>query len=404
MQQAILSGFLLILWMLAGFSTQAQSLEELRKKKQSASEDIRYTNELLGKVNESQKATLGKLRLLNKQIEQRNRLITVISSEVSLLQMLIDDNTTVVEILTSDLEKIRQEYAQMARFAWKNRNTYDKIIFFLSARNFNEAFRRYVYIKQYAEYRKKQSEIIASLQTILTIKLNDLQFQQGVQQSVISEKVKEAQKLTAQKKQQDDVAKELQKKKADLQKKLAQQRSIEQQLAEEIQKIIDEETRKAVKSGKPGFKMTPDQELAGSNFEQNRKLLPWPVEKGVITERFGVHAHPVLEKVTVNNNGISIATEPGSKARAVFNGEITRVFGITGGNMAIIIRHGHYLTVYSNIVNVMVKKGDKISIRQNLGTIYTDPGDDNKTILKFQIWKESQKQDPEDWLVSGIKR
>jgi murein hydrolase activator len=399
MKQAILSGFLLILWTLAGLSARAQSLEELRKKKHSASEDIRYTNELLGKVNESQKATLGKLRLLNKQIEQRNRLITVISSEVSLLQMLIDDNTTVVEILTSDLENIKQEYAQMARFAWKNRYTYDKILFFLSARNFNEAFRRYVYFRQYAEYRKKQTEIMASLQTILTGKLNDLQIQQGVQQSFISEKVEENRKLTAQKKQQDNVARELQKKKADLQKKLAQQRSIEQQLAEEIQKIIDEETRKAVKSGKPGFKMTPEQELAGSNFEQNRKLLPWPVEKGVITERFGVHVHPVLEKVTVNNNGISIATEPGSKARAVFNGEITRVFGITGGNMAIIIRHGHYLTVYSNIVNVMVKKGDKISIRQNLGTIYTDPGDDNKTILKFQIWKESQKLDPEDWLI-----
>jgi septal ring factor EnvC (AmiA/AmiB activator) len=313
--------------------------------------------------------------------------------------MLIDDNNTVVEILTSDLEKIRQEYAQMVRFAWKNRNTYDKILFFLSAKNFNEAFRRYVYFRQYAEYRVKQTEIMASLQTILTRKLSDLQIQHGVQQSVMTEKVKENRKLTVQKKQQDSVAKDLQKKKSDLQKKLAQQRSIELQLAGEIQKIIDEETKKAVKSGKPGFTMTPEQELSGSNFEQNRKRLPWPVEKGVITERFGVHAHPVLEKVTVNNNGISIATEPGTKARAVFNGEITRVFGITGGNMAVIIRHGHYLTVYSNIVNVMIKKGDKISIRQNLGTIYSDPGDDNKTILKFQIWKESQKLDPEDWLV-----
>jgi septal ring factor EnvC (AmiA/AmiB activator) len=399
MKKAIFSGLLMILWMLAGFLTHAQSLEELRKKKLSASEEIRYTNDLLGKVNESQKATLGKLRLLNKQIEQRNRLISVISSEVSLLQMLIDDNTTVVEILTSDLERIKQEYTQMVRFAWKNRNTYDKILFFLSAKNFNEAFRRYVYFRQYAEYRVKQTEIMASLQIILTEKLNDLQIQQGVQQSVITEKVQENRKLTVQKKQQDSVAKDLQKKKADLQKKLAQQRSIELQLAAEIQKIIDEETKKAVKSGKPGFTMTPEQELAGSNFEQNRKRLPWPVEKGVITERFGVHAHPVLEKVTVNNNGISIATEPGTKARAVFNGEITRVFGITGGNMAVIIRHGHYLTVYSNIVNVTVKKGDRISVRQNLGTVYSDTGDDNKTILKFQIWKESRKLDPEDWLV-----
>jgi murein DD-endopeptidase MepM/ murein hydrolase activator NlpD len=139
--------------------------------------------------------------------------------------------------------------------------------------------------------------------------------------------------------------------------------------------------------------------LAGNNFEQNRRKIPWPVEKGVITERFGIQAHPVLERVTVNNNGISIATEAGANARAVFNGEISRVFGITGGNMAVIIRHGQYLTVYSNLINVLVKKGDKVEIKQNLGKIFSDVEDANKTILKFQIWKESQKLNPEEWLV-----
>jgi murein hydrolase activator len=399
MKQVIFSGFVIFLWMLTGYYSQAQSLDELRKKKQSTSEDIRYTNELLGKVNESQKATLGKLRLLNKQIEHRNQLISAISSEVSMLQMLIDDNTTVVEMMTSDLDKIRQEYTQMVRFAWKNRQAYDKILFFLSADNFNQAFRRYVYFKQYAEYRRKQTEVIAALQFVLARKLNDLEIQRQVQQSVMSEKVAENQKLTIQKRQHNSIANELQKKKSDLQEKLTRQRRIEQQLEQKIQEIIEEEAKKAAKSGKPGLRMTPEQELAGNSFEQNRKRIPWPVEKGVITEKFGIHAHPVLGKVTVNNNGINITTEPGSKARAVFNGEISRVFGITGGNMAVIIRHGQYLTVYSNIINVLVKKGDKVGIRQNLGTIYSDPGDDNKTILKFQIWKENQKLDPEDWLV-----
>jgi septal ring factor EnvC (AmiA/AmiB activator) len=357
----------------------------------------------LGKVDESQKATLGKLRLLNRQIEQRKQLIFTLSSEVSLLQMLIDDDTLVVDMMTSDLQKIRDEYARMVRFAWKNRNTYDKILFFLSAENVNQAYRRLIYFRQYADYRRKQAEVITAIQDILTRKVNDLQIQHEVQKSVMSEKVNENRKLSMQKKQQDNVARDLQKKKTDLQKKLEQQRHIEQQLAREIQKIIEEETRKAAREGKPGFKMTPEQELAGSSFEQNRKRIPWPVEKGVITERFGIQPHPVLEKVTVNNNGVSIATDPGSKARAVFNGEVSRVFGITGGNMAVIIRHGHYLTVYANLVNVTVKKGDRINARQNIGTIYTDAGDDNRSILKFQIWKESQKLDPEEWLVQNIK-
>ena len=126
--------------------------------------------------------------------------------------------------------------------------------------------------------------------------------------------------------------------------------------------------------------------------------MPWPVERGVITGRFGIHAHAVLKTVQVKNNGIDISTSPGTRARAVFGGEVSRVFGISGGNMAVIIRHGNYLTVYSNLKDVLVKAGDNLKIKQNLGTVFTDENDEGKTILKFQIWKESQKLDPELWL------
>jgi len=379
-----------------------QSLDELRKKKESAAREILYTNELLGKVDASQKATLGKLRLLNNQIEKRNQLISTMKSEVSLLQSLIDDNATVVQMLSSDLEKIRQEYALMVRLAWKNQRSSDKLLFFLSAENFNQAYRRIVYVKQYADYRRKQAETIASIQHILNRKKSDLENQQQAKASVMTEQESESRKLGEQKKRQDSVAKELQKKKSDLRNKLAQQRRIEQQLEQEIQRIIEEEARKTAKSGEPGgtgFTLTPEQKLAGTDFEQNRRRIPWPVEKGIITEKFGVHAHPVLKNVTVNNNGVTISTEQGAKARAVFKGEVSRVFGITGGNMAVILRHGQYLTVYSNLINVSVKKGDAVKIRQNLGTVFTDANDGDRTILKFQIWKESRKLDPEDWLA-----
>jgi len=379
-----------------------QSLDSLRKKKESASREIQYTNELLGKVDQTQKATLGKLKLLSNQIEQRNQLISTMQTEVSLLQSLITDNTMVVGMLSSDLEKIRQEYAQMVRFAWKNHTAYDKLLFFLSAENFNQAYRRFVYVKQYTEYRRRQAETIASIQSILNRKKDDLENQQQSRTSVMTQQVAESRRLADQKKKQNSIAQELQKKKSDLRNKLARQIRIEQQLEQEIQRIIEEEARRSVKAGKTdkkGFDLTPEQKLAGNSFEQNRRRIPWPVEKGVITEKFGVHPHPVLNNVTVNNNGVNITTEPGSKARAVFNGEVSRVFGITGGNMAVILRHGQYLTVYSNLVDVLVKKGDVVSIRQNLGRIYTDDSDDSKTTLKFQIWKESQKLNPEEWLV-----
>ena len=146
------------------------------------------------------------------------------------------------------------------------------------------------------------------------------------------------------------------------------------------------------------YEMTPEEKLASGQFEQNMRRLPWPVERGVITDHFGVHEHPVLKNIQVKNNGVDISTAQGVKARSVFAGEVSRVFMVTGGNMAVIIRHGKYLTVYSNLVNVQVKSGDKVSIKQTIGTIGTD-GDDDKTVLKFQIWKENVKMDPEDWIA-----
>jgi len=377
----------------------SQTLEELRKRKQSAAEEIRYTSELLGKISQNQKATLGKLRLLSSQIEQRNRLISTMNSEVAVIQELINDNAQVVEMLSSDLEKIKQEYAQMVRFAWKNRNAYDNVLFFLSAENVNQAYRRFVYVRQYTDFRRKQVETISSIQNILLKKMQDLENQKNAKKEVISEKERESRLLSTQKNQQSTVARNLMKQQSELKSKLALQRKIEQQLEREIQKIIEEEARKAVQAGKTGYGMTPEQKLTGTSFEQNKHRIPWPVEKGIIIEKFGIHPHPVLSNITVNNNGVNIATDAGAQARAVFNGEVSRVFGITGGNSAVILRHGQYLTVYSNLEEVRVRKGDQVSLLQNLGTIFSDMDDGNKTILKFQIWKENQKLNPEEWLT-----
>ncbi len=379
-------------------SSAGQNLDDLQNRKQSASREIRYTNELLGRVSQNQKATLGKLRLINKQIDRQKELISVMTSEASLMQSFMDDNSEVLIMLSADLEKIRSEYAQMVRFAWKNRSAYDKVLFFLSSDNVNQAFRRFIYIKQYTDYRKKQAEVIASISTILERKTRDLERMQMQKEGLIREQETEKKKLDLQRSQQNLIARKLQSEKSDLQKKLSRQRQIEKDLEKEIQRIIEEEAAKSGKSGKPGFVLTPEQKTLGDNFEQNRNRLPWPVERGVITEKFGIHPHPVLHNVTVNNNGVNINTAAGSKARSVFSGEVSRVFGIAGGNVAVILRHGPYLTVYSNLVDVTVKKGDQVGIRQNLGTIFTDRNEGDKTVLKFQIWKENKKLNPEDWL------
>ena len=406
------SFLLLSLLILLTSLVNGQSLDELRKKKQKTNEDIKYTTKLLEEAKKNQTKTLNKYNILNKQIELRTTLITGINSEVTVISGFIDQNAWLVTSLNNDLEELKKEYAQMIVFAQKNQTNYSKLLFVLSSNSFNQAYKRIMYLKQYTEYRKRQAELIQWIRDLIQVKVSRLQLQRAEKEMLLQSQKQEADKLTKEKKQQGQYLTTLQKKQKEFERKLKEQQQIEAQLSREIQKIIEEEIRKArerekekaKQTGKPAsgttkYEMTPEEKLASGQFEQNKRRLPWPVERGVITDHFGVHEHPVLKNIQVKNNGIDISTVQGMKARAVFAGEVSRVFMVTGGNYAVIIRHGKYLTVYSNLVNVQVKSGDKVTIKQTIGTIGTDTDDESKTVLKFQIWRENEKMDPESWIA-----
>lgn len=390
--------FLVIFFLVLAQLSGAQSLDELRKKKQKTADEIKYTSKLLEEAKKNEKQTLNKYKILNRQIELRSNLITGINSEVGVLSGFIDQNTWLVNSLNSDLEELKSEYARMIQFAQKNQTNYSKLLFVLSANSFNQAYKRMVYLRQYTDYRKRQAELIQWIRDLIQVKITGLERQKTEKESLLSVKKREADQLNKEKKQQSKNLTDLQQKKKDFEKKLKDQQRIESQLSREIQRIIDEEVKKAKASGKTAYELTPEQKLASGQFEQNKRRLPWPVERGVITDRFGVHEHAVLKNIEVRNNGIDISTAKGAAARSVFAGEVSRVFMVSGGNAAVIIRHGKYLTVYSNLINVLVKSGDKVTIKQPLGTIGTDLDDDSKTVLKFQIWRENEKLNPEDWI------
>ena len=394
MRILLVTGLFIILCFI-GFS---QSIDELQKKKQEAENDIKYTTKLLNEVQKNQKLSLNRVQLLNNQIEKRNTVISTINSEVSLYQQFIDNNMLAIKMMNNDIKEIKKEYAELIRSAYRNRNAYDQVLFLLSADNVNQAYRRYLYMKHYTAYRESQTEIIEAIQQVLNQKVDKLEQHKLIKLQLVTDTKKEAQQLAQEKTQKNAEIQKLQKEQQTLRKKLQQQREIEQRLEKEIQKIIEEEARKSKAAGTTGFSLTPEQKLVGESFVQNKKRLPWPVERGVITEHFGINQHPVLSNVQTHNNGVSITTEAGAKVRAVFKGEVSRVFGITGGNTAVIIRHGKYLSVYSNLREVTVKMGDKIATKQTIGTVYTDAEDDNKSILKFQIWLENQKLNPEEWI------
>lgn len=391
-------GWVTVFFILCSSLGFSQSIADLQKKKQNAAKEIEYTTRLLNDIQKNEKSSLNRLQLLNNRIKERNTIISSINDELGVYQEFIGNNAMVIDMLGNDVNEIKKEYAELIRSAYRNKNSYDQILFLLSADNFNQAYRRYLYMKRYTEYRENQAEIIGAIQSVLNKNIVKLEQQKAIKQQLIGETKKETEQLAGEKSQQNKELQKLQKEQQTLRQKLNQQRKVEQQLENEIQRIIEEEARKNNTEVSSGFMLTPEQKLIGDSFVQNKKRLPWPVERGIITEHFGIHQHPVLTNVQIRNNGINIATERAAQVRAVFNGEVSRVFGITGGNSAVIIRHGKYLSVYSNLREVVVKKGDKIATKQIIGTVYTDSEDDNKSILKFQIWLESQKLNPEDWI------
>lgn len=389
--------FWFISWFLILFSfySYSQSIDDLRIKKENTLKEIEYTSELLNEVNKNRNTSLNQLQLLNNKINQRDLLIVTISNEIEIFEEIISDNELVVNLLQIDLKKIKDEYAAMIRSAYRNKSAADQLLFLFLAEDFNQAYRRYLYLKKYTAFRKNQTQIMQSLEAVLNQKTSDLKEQNTIRQKLVGQTIEEKETLLKEKEAQDMEIQKLQSEQKNLQQKLSQQRKQEQELENEIQQIIEEQTPK--NSDDSGFSLTPEQKLIGDNFEQNKARLPWPVERGVITEHFGIHQHPVLTKVQIRNNGVNINTESGATVRAVFDGEVSRVFGITGGNTAVIIRHGKYMSVYSNLREVVVKKGDKVAAKQEIGTVYTD-ADEQKTVLKFQIWLENQKLDPEEWI------
>ena len=288
----------------------------------------------------------------------------------------------------------------MIRYANRNQNNNNQLLFILSASDFNQAYKRFIYLRQYADYRRKQAEKILLFKNSISEQLLEFNKRKDEKQRLLTSKVNQTVIIEQRKKQQKDDYSELKKREKDLNSKLESQRKTELRLQQEIERVIADEARKVSRksSKEKGFILTSEEKLLSGDFSNNRGKFPWPVQRGIITDHFGEHPHAVLKYVVMRNAGVDITTQANAKARAIFKGEVTKVIAIPGGNIAVIIRHGNYLTVYSNLSEVFVKAGQQVEGKEEIGNIFTDKNDDNKTVLKFQLWRENTKLDPEDWL------
>jgi len=276
-------------------------------------------------------------------------------------------------------------------------------MFVLASENFNVAFKRMKYYQQYTKYRKNQAISILNAKQKLVIELSNLEILKSDKNLLLDDKRLENIKLISEKQEKDNEVKLLSGKEKDLKQKLKVQYDLSSRLQKEIQRIIEEEVKKAaelLKKKNTGlFQMTPDEMLIADIFAKNQSKLPWPTVRGTITGVFGEQPHPFLSGVKIRNLGIDISTNEGAKVRSVYEGTISEVFFLPGAHKTVIIRHGNYCTVYSNLKEVYVKKGDKVSTKQDIGVVFTENDIDHKTVLQFQIWKEKEKLNPEDWLA-----
>jgi murein hydrolase activator len=320
-----------------------------------------------------------------------------------------------ISSMSVELKKMKNEYARMIYYAYKNLNSYNRLLFIFSSEDFNQAYRRLLYYQQYSAYRRTQAELIRSAQINLTRKQRELEETRMDKLTLARSKENEKGKLTKEKEDKDKSIKQLGQKEKELEATLREKQKAAQKLEKEIEKIIAAEIKAAadrarksdnrdpktkMKASKTEIMLTGEEQVLSNSFAANKGRLPWPSEHGVITSRFGEHPHPVLKYVKVKNNGIDISTAKGTSARCVFNGKVSRVMSLPSLNQVVIIRHGEYLTVYSNLEEVSVKDGQTVATKQTIGKIHTNP-DDSKTDLHFEIWLGKTIQDPQEWIAGA---
>lgn len=416
--------------------TKSPSQRDLQNKRNKLNDDIKQLNNQLSQTKASKKSQINNIVVINTKIKVREELISTINTELSKINSTIKKNTGEVNALRMNLEKLKGEYAKMIYFAQRNQDSYTKLMFLFASGDFNQAYIRLRYFQQYTAFRKKQAAEILSTQQDLNQKLQELEAQRHEKNLLLGNEQTEKTQLDGEKQQQEIVLSELQKQEKELKEELEKKKRDAENLQIAIKKLIEAEIKRKLEESariaaekaakaeklaktkatakesktkvKPETKTTPtkptapelteEAEALGADFASSRGKLPWPLLKGVICQPYGEYEHPAIKGFMMNNSGVEICTSKGAQARAVFQGEVTSIAISPTGGKLIIIRHGEYLSVYSNIGEVFVKQGDKVENKQAIGTVLEEDG---KSSMNFQIWKGQKTMDPSGWLYNA---
>ena len=371
----------------------AESGKDLQKKQKRLQQEIEQTNKMLSQTKRDESATLNKLNLLNQNIKNQRRLISTLDNEIIALNREMVQLSGRRDSLQHILEGYKLDYAQFIRQTHFARVQQSPLLFVLSSENFQQLVRRARYMQEFAHFRQEQVKRIEATQAEIDTQNALLKANKSDKETALSTRKREQANLQRDERKQQSMLTQLKSKEKDLSTKLKKQQKKAADLNKKIDEMVRQQAEKASKTT-----LTKEQKLIAGGFEANKGRLPWPVEKGMISGHFGKQQHPVYSQVTIDNKGIYIQTVAGTKARAVYKGEVTSCF-MVAGTYAVIVQHGNYRTVYSNLSKLSVKQGDKVEAKQYIGTIFTDAEQDQKTELYFQVYKDKNVVNPELWIT-----
>lgn len=373
--------------------------KQLQSQQKSISREINYTKQLLKETKNKKGSSLNEISLLRNQVRERKRLINSYTNEVSLIDMQIKQNNDDILKLENALKDLKEEYAALIYQSYKSRNNFDQWMFLFASKDFYQAMRRMRYMKEYNDYRRLKAKDIEETKIAIQNEIAELELQKEERLGILISKEIENKELEKDKSIKQQALNKLQKQENELRKQLQNQQIARNKLNIEIEKIIEKEIRKNSANGSI-IPLSPAEVALAKNFASNIGKLPWPTKRARIVSKFGKHNHPDIPGIIVNNSGVDFRCEKGSIARAVFAGEVTRVYKMPRHFYLVIIKHGNYYTVYNNIKEVYVQKGDKVTLKQSIGTVWTDPTT-NETIMHFELRKDKVPQNPQTWILKG---
>lgn len=382
---------ILLITLSVNLFAQDQSRSTLEKQRNINIDKIEEAEKILEETEKSKDITVGRLNVINKQINNRQGLINnlrrdlkIKSEEISTLRMLISS-------LKNDLKILNEEYSEMVYYSYKSKSSLDKLTFVFASESYNQMFRRFNYIFQYSKFRKNQIQEINEVSLELQDQEKNLIELNQKQKNLLNDEVKESNKLLGLKSKQRKIISNLRQKEKDLRREINERKKSLEKLDKLIRDIIRRE-KELLRSGDE-----LDLLEITEGFEKNVGKFDWPVRSGFISNRFGEHPHPVIKSIKVKNDGIDIQTSSSTQVRAIYAGKVSTIAFIPGMNNVIIINHGEYFTLYAKLKNLKVEKGDIVSEGQIIADLVTNK--DGVTQLQFQVWKNNIKLDPEKWII-----